>query len=231
MRIANGFGRHGRALLLALLLSALQPAVADDFEIEVLVFRHTAQTTTGAWTASGTGPSLASARRLAEAPESPAPDAAPLAFTKLPSTRHRLAGAGKLLAGSSAYEVVSHTAWRQPGDAGIAVYLGDEVAALAAPAAVEASLALPTPLGPRAEGTLRLQADTTDIRVGTDFVVMAGDTPLRVRSMRNLRSGELHYLDHAVLGIVLQVTALAPALIDAAPAAASGAVPAAPLSD
>ena len=233
MKMMKGFGRAGRALLLAMLWPSLQPVLADDFEVEVIVFRHTAQAAAGTWAASETGPALGSARRLADAEEHPAPDAEPMPFTKLPSTAHRLAGADRLLAGSSVYEVVSHTAWRQPGDAGVAVYLGDEAAMTPeAAAAPDAGLGLPAPVRPRAEGMLRLQVDATDMRVGTDFTVLAGETPLRVRATRNLRSGELHYLDHEVLGILLQVTPMAPASSGAPPVSAPEAVPPAPpLSD
>jgi hypothetical protein len=211
--------RRLRVLWLALLTVAL-PAPADDFEVEVIVFRHAAQAAGGAWAATDSVPNLVGARRLAEPEASAAPEAETVPFTRLPPTAHRLEGAARLLAGSAAYELIAHEAWRQPGESAVPVLVAETVNASAPPAVVpapESALLPATPARPRAEGTVLLQVAAPDMRVATDFVVLAGDTPLRVRASRNLRSGELHYLDHEVLGILLQVTSLAPPA--AAPAA------------
>lgn len=197
---------------------------AEDYEVEVIVFRHTAPQAAGAWASEEALPDFAAARRLAapdDAPPAvdPATGAAPgaPAFTALPPTSYRLAGAEKLLAASPAYEVVAHAAWQQPGDAGVAVYIGDPayasdaLPAAGAPTAIDGGSALPAaPSRPRAEGSLRLQVALPEMRVQSDFVVLAGDTPVRVKATRNVKSGELHYLDHELLGILLQVTSLAP---------------------
>jgi len=218
------------ALLSAVLWSGA--ALAEDYEVEVIVFRHTAPQAAGTWASTDSLPDVGAARRLAE-PAAAEPGAEPAPFTRLPSTALRLAGADKLLAGSAAYEIVAHEAWRQPGDAGVAVYVGDQrmesPADVAAPGAATATV-----LQPRAEGTLRLQVALPDMRVQSDFVVLAGETPVRVRATRNLKSGELHYLDHELLGILLQVTSLTPtpaSTAEMAPVSPNADVPAEEFSD
>ncbi len=228
--------KTGRRTALALVLLApawLASGVARaaDYEVEVIVFRHKLPQAAEAWAGTGALPDFGGARRLAV--PSDAADAAlvepmdgiaagPAPFTRLPPTDFRLAGAEKLLAGSADYEVVAHEAWRQPGEAGVAVYLGDPALNVeTAPAAVasdDVAAMTATPALPpraRAEGTLRLQVALPEMRVQTDFVVLAGDTPVRVKATRNLKSGELHYLDHELLGILLQITSLAPAAPEA----------------
>jgi len=214
-------GRMLLALGFALLCAA--PARAADYEIEVIVFRHVVADV-GQWSASQPLPDFGAARRLTEeaAAEARLP---PQPFARLPATMHRLAGAEKLLARAGAYEVLAHAAWRQPDSVAAPVYVGDS--APAAPTAPDnGGLA---PVRPRAEGSVTLQVAKPQLRILTDFVVLAGETPVHVRSTRNLRPGELHYLDHELLGILLQVTEVLPPA-DAVPA---GAGPAAgsPLSD
>lgn len=223
-------GRGAACTLLGLLAGFAAASVqAEDYAVEVIVFRHLAPQAAGAWASDEGLPDFSAARRLTLAADdaasvaATAPDAAaPAPFTALPASELRLAGAEKLLAGSAAYEVVAHVAWRQPGDAEIAVYIGDPAfganptdgtPAPAAPTASEpgGSTALALPSRPRAEGTLRLQVALPEMRVQSDFVVLAGDTPVRVKATRNLKSGELHYLDHELLGVLLQVSSLAPA--------------------
>jgi hypothetical protein len=193
-------GRVLAALGFALLCAAR--AVAADYEIEVIVFRHVVADA-GQWAASQPLPDFGAARRLedAVATEGLLP---PASFVRLPATMHRLAGAEKLLGRAGAYEVLSHAAWRQPDGAAAPVYLADS--APAAPAQPD-GVGLPRP---RAEGSVSLEIARPQLRVQTDFVVMAGETPVRVRDSRSLRPGELHYLDHALLGILLQVTEVLP---------------------
>jgi hypothetical protein len=198
-------------------------ARAEDYEVEVIVFRHAAPQAAGAWASEATLPDFGAARRLAEPADDvvAATDGAmgtasgPAPFTALPPTAFRLTGAGKLLAGSAAYEVVAHVAWQQPGDGVSAVYVGDPVATAgvgSAPGALDGGAAFAVaPSRPRAEGTLRLQVALPEMRVQSDFVVLAGDSSVHVKATRNLKSGELHYLDHELLGVLLQVTSLAPA--------------------
>jgi hypothetical protein len=181
-------------------------SLAADYEVEVVVFRH-AGADPGRWALPGSLPDFAGARRLATTEEAVPP---PAPFTRLPPETRRLAGAAKRVSGAAAYELVAHESWRQSGAAGVAVYVAD-----AAPVPAVADALAPTGR-PRAEGSVLLQETPTRLRVVADFLVLAGDTPVRVQANRNLRAGELHYLDHELLGILLQVTEVVPA--GAAPA-------------
>lgn len=199
-RVRGAAGRWRQALIGALLVAALGgPVHAAEYEIEVIVFRQEAAQSAGAWRAADTLPNFGAARRLRAPTAEPDANAAPesAAFTSLPPTALRLAGVEKLLNGSPAYEVVAHVGWRQPDAATEPVYIADETAPDGFPA------------HPRAEGTVRLRAAGSEIRVDSDFVVLADETPVRVQARRNVRGGELHYLDHELLGILLQVTPVA----------------------
>jgi hypothetical protein len=196
------------ALLLVLAFATAHASLAADYEVEVIVFRH-AGADPGRWALAAALPDFAAAlpdfaaaRRLVPAEQAMQPV---VPFTRLPSETRRLAGAAKRVSGAAAYELVAHESWRQPGAAGVAVYVAD---AAPRPAAADAL----APAGsPRAEGSVLLQETPTRFRVLADFLVLAGDTPVRVQASRNLRAGELHYLDHELLGILLQVTEVVPA--------------------
>jgi len=219
-----GLLRTARRMLATLGLALLcgAPALAADYEVEVIVFRHVVADA-GQWSAPQALPDFGAARRLVDeaAGETPLP---PPAFVRLPATMHRLAGAEKLLSGASVYEVLSHAAWRQPDSPVVPVYLADSAPAVPSPAGDGSA-----PMRPQVEGSVTLQVAKPHLRVLTDFVVMAGATPVHVRDARNLRPGELHYLDHELLGILLQVTEVLPpggaAPVGSAPSAG------APLSD
>lgn len=189
------------ALLLVLAFATAHASLAADYEVEVIVFRH-AGADPGRWALAAALPDFAAARRLVPAEQAMQPV---VPFTRLPPETRRLAGAAKRVSGAAAYELVAHESWRQPGAAGVAVYVAD---AAPGPAAADAL----APAGrPRAEGSVLLQETPTRLRVLADFLVLAGDTPVRVQASRNLRAGELHYLDHELLGILLQVTEVVPA--------------------
>lgn len=219
---------HGLGLALILGGFATSTLAAGNYEIEVIAFRYASTAATGEWSATDSKPDLRAARQLAPAAGGVATadvsSASDLPFVALDPSTYRLAGAEALLRRTAGYEVLAHAAWRQPGDAAQAVYLSDLPAAAAAEPAA-------TPPVAQLEGVLRLQVAEPDIRINTDFVVLAGTTPVRVRAQRNVRSGELHYLDHELLGILLQVTALdAPTTpIDAV--TPSAAAPAGPITD
>jgi hypothetical protein len=137
----------------------------------------------------------------------------PVAFHTLPESELRLTGAASRMARDNAVEVLQHLAWRQPSFAGSPggaprVYLRDEAARVAAPP--EAELALPSNPGAGVVRALRFEG-TVRLRIGryvyfdSDLVFMHEQTPLRLLESRRMRLGELHYLDHPLFGVIVQV--------------------------
>ena len=134
-------------------------------------------------------------------------DAVPLAaageprepFVALPAAELGLGGITAALRRSGSYRPLLHTAWRQPGvDArgAVAVAVADDS------------------VSPSVEGTLRLHrarylhlnADLLYRRAApadADVTLPAG---FRMAQSRKMRSEEIHYLDHPLFGVIVQVT-------------------------
>jgi hypothetical protein len=108
--------------------------------------------------------------------------------------------------------VLRHVAWRQPSFAGTpggapSVYLRDE----SPPAAGQAGAPQPAPdagagivRSPRFEGTVRLRIGRY-VYFDCDLLFMQESTPIRLFESRRMRLGELHYLDHPLFGVLVQV--------------------------
>lgn len=160
----------------------------------------------------------------------------PKAFTPLAQNEYRLSEASARLASSSNYQVLMHTAWRQPGlerDKAVAVQLQTQASAARAaePVDNEAYGALPEE---RLNGTVRLVLSRylhleTELyytpeesagyfsNVGLNSTEASPqDSGETMRSMlpryfllkdsRRMRSRELHYIDHPLLGVIALVT-------------------------
>lgn len=189
--------------VLAMALAAMRAAPAADYEIEVIVFRHAGA---GAEDRSPSGTLAVPPVGQALAEPDPALPV-PAAFSRLPPTMWRLSGAARRLSGSAAYEVLVHEAWRQPGEAHVPVRLAD---AMPVPDAPDSGSAGVPPPQPRVEGSVLLAQAGPRLRVVTDFLVRVGEQAVRVQDARSVRTGDLNYLDHELLGILLQVTEVLP---------------------
>jgi hypothetical protein len=64
---------------------------------------------------------------------------------------------------------------------------------------------LPEEAAPAVEGTLRLREAGPEIRVSGEFWVLLDSQRVKVSPNQNLRVGELRYIDHALLGLLVQV--------------------------
>ena len=159
-------------------------------EVEVIVFRYRAAANGQEWT---TAASLApqAAVQLAAAPLAGLGEVAD--FTAYATPDLRLTGVAQALNRAGAYEVLAHTAWRQPAAAGLAVSLAPPLDAQA-PA-----------LAPSLQGALRLRPAGADLRVDVDLLVPAGEQQVAVHAQQNVRPGELRYLDHPLAGVLLQI--------------------------
>lgn len=247
-----------RLWVFALLLGISGVALGEEprlFTVEVIIFEHAgaAAKQTEIWREPDADGAAEPAIRLdaltnAAVPRPPLGEAA--LFEPVPSTEYQLKSEARALKRSARYNVLLHTAWRQPGLApehAIAVDidqpLGSEPAET--PTATGSSLT-PSGSGPytapasqtdtavepkarqRLEGSLRLHLSRY-LHLAVDLTYFNGDmtTPehqflsdalavevvplsFHLQESRRLRSGELHYFDHPVLGVVALVTPYEP---------------------
>ena len=179
--------RWSGVILLSLLSLASPARAAPSFTVELIAFRYSDSAQASMWAAAELAPALGGATPLREAAKGESPDY----FTALPASALRLGGASAVLRKTAGYEVLLHTAWRQPGRAAGPIYLRSPV--------------LPEETVPALEGTLRLREAGPEIRVSGDFWVLLDTQRVKVSPNQNLRVGELRYIDHALLGLLVQV--------------------------
>jgi hypothetical protein len=212
-------------LTLAAFHSTASGAEPSAYQVEMIIFAHenAPQITSGV--PAQTLPSTGDAEQLAGDPQGKY-------FHALPSSELSLATAESILQNSSSYEVIEHVAWRQPGlgeNAAKAVHIqggpeyrtspvapqGYESSTLYADAPVAQSLK-------QLDGTvkvvlgqyLHLYTDLVLRRPVTTETLDDNQQSLRTNALyqfsiqkhRRMRSKELHYLDHPLLGILVQIT-------------------------
>lgn len=159
------------------------------------------------------------------------------AFSRLPDTELQLNDISERLAHSKDYEVLLHVGWRQPGlgpDRAPAVVLPLDWSPPSSPpeafpnpqgTAIGQSPFDYRPPGTRLWGTLRLLRERylhfqVDLRLrdesgdGSNGVEGDAATIYPMIQSRRMRVGELHYLDHPVLGVLVQVRELPPRHVD-----------------
>lgn len=191
--LRRGFGA------LALWGAATCVQAADWYQVEVIAFRYP-PAVTESWVAATALPDFSQSTRLAPI-ETAAPTAAtPLAYAELPPTLLHLTGAYQTLSKHGGYQVLLHTGWRQTETDSRAVYLTDQVSV----DATTESVANPQSI----EGTLRLQSGAKQFRITTQFIAHQNDLAVAVGEVRNVTLGELQYFDHALLGMLVEVTPL-----------------------
>ena len=179
--------RWAGVILLSLLTLAVPASAAPSFTVEVIAFRYSDSAQASMWAADEQAPALGGATPLREAVKGEAPDY----FTALPASALRLGGASAVLRKTAGYEVLLHTAWRQPGRAAGPISLSSPV--------------LSDEAAPALEGTFRLREAGQEIRVSGEFWVLLDTQRVKVSPNQNLRVGELRYIDHALLGLLVQV--------------------------
>jgi Peptidoglycan-binding protein, CsiV len=175
-----------------LLLAWVSVVTATEwYQVEVIAFRYPIEGDSS-WVSAPTLPDFGGALRLRE-PENPEQTDVSTMYAALAPHELQLAGAYKRLQGSSKYQVLFHTGWRQaPGDSR-PVYLTDRN--------IEAVEELP-----EVEGVIRLVTDGKAMQVRSDFVVRMPESVVAISESRPVTDAELHYLDHPLLGLIVQVT-------------------------
>lgn len=235
------------ALLLCLIPLTSQAEQPTWYEVELIVFSRTnPHWDAEAWPQFYERPALGPAIRLGENSASLlGRNYDPKAFTPLARNEYRLGEVSNRLAASSNYQVLMHTAWRQPGlerDKAIAVQLQTQAVAGAAEAAQPSEQGSMTGSGEpygalaveRLNGTVRLVLSRylhleTELyytpeesagyfsNVGLNSPEAApqeGGEPtygalpryFLLQDSRRMRSRELHYIDHPLLGVIALVT-------------------------
>ncbi|MGH8503534.1 MAG: CsiV family protein [Gammaproteobacteria bacterium] len=245
MRRKRSLWRSCAWLLAACLLStAATGAEPAAYDVEILIFKHeNAELADGA--PAQPFPRLTGAIDLSETRQGDA-------FHALPAGEFTLGGAQSVLADSSAYAIIEHVAWRQPGwnehnarpvhIHGGAQYQSFDNAAGSPRSASE--LGYPYSESRTAttfeelDGTVKVVLDRY-LHVYTDLVFR---TPVatqtvqgeglsssgnaiyeyRVQDHRRMRSRELHYLDHPLLGVLVRITPVAPAPVQPQPPETGG---------
>lgn len=197
-------------LLLVLVLStAASPGATDSeappwYDVEVLVFKHKTPAAGGElWPVDPGTLDLERATELVPIPQtSPLPgDAQP--FQQLGGAALTLGTAAGKLAASRDYSPLLHLAWRQP-----------VTAQADAPAVHLATEAAPG-VAPTLDGTLRVSRSRF-LHIDVDLLLRNPETDttaglVRLQQTRRVNSGEVHYFDHPLFGLLVKLTPYDPA--------------------
>ena len=217
--------RRLTALALAAIVAAMSamPAAASDrwFTVEVIVFDELPNQSLHdeLWPADPGEPSLQGAIELAHSHEGDS-GGTPHAFRLVNRSELSLLAVWNKLRGSARYRPFLHAGWRLPGLPSSA----------ARPAHVSANLVdgrfeaaqREVAERPTVHGTvtvslgryLEVAVDLLYHRPSSDEAPLLPAAPSRFRLVaeRRMRSGELHYIDHPVFGVLMQITPFQPGI-------------------
>lgn len=186
--------RFHTALSVVLVLTSSCVFAADWFQVEVIAFRYP-QETDSSWAAAPDIPDFSGAQRLIRPGADTEIDGAD-AYVALSSSQLQLAGAAQVLERSN-YQVLIHSGWRQPATDSRPVYLATPPADA-------------NPAAPTLEGVVRLAVAARAMHISSNFIVHLTDAPIAISETRAVSAGELHYFDHPLLGLLVQVTPVVP---------------------
>jgi hypothetical protein len=203
-------------LALAAAVAARDASAADWYQVEVLAFRYSVEENS-AWSPAPALPDFSQALRLAPAPEDSAATSGPTAWQTLPAHELRLAGARQALVRTGRVDLLFHTGWRQRAGEGRPIYLASQVEASGGGGAPR----------PFVEGAVNLTPAGPGFRLDSRFVAHTVEASILLGESRAMVEGDLHYLDHPLVGVILQVTAYAPP--GASPSSSEGVLPLNPL--
>lgn len=222
-----------RAALLLMLLLAPGLATARWYQVEVVVFRHSVTASTGGeqWPTTTELPDFSDSMDLITDLPAMADEPAdiqvasgpgPIAFKLLERNERGLNDVERRLRNSSEYAPLLTAAWRQPsfGVSGAKrVHLRDIDGHAAARAVQSVGGGAGVPATPRIEGTVMVKI-ARQMSVDIDFIYDHDGTPVRLKSARGMKLREVHYFDHPLFGVLVQVVPYD--LPDEDPAAGSG---------
>ncbi len=213
------------ALVALLLVGTALPVSARWYQVEVVVFEHTDGASRGneQWPELAVLPDYSQAMDLitdlpamTDEPASAAGAGAnePVAFVPLARADMRLAVIAQRLGTARGYHPLFATAWRQPsfGVAGARrVYLSDVPGSDRGSSRGTRTGILvdqtgpPDLLTPKVEGTVSLKVERL-LHVTVDFLYYHDNLPVRLQETRGVKFREIHYFDHPLFGVLVQVT-------------------------
>ncbi|HEX9583724.1 MAG TPA: CsiV family protein [Gammaproteobacteria bacterium] len=186
---------------LCMLLSPGAPAQDKWFQVEVIVFERLDDDALSAesWPPDPGRPPVDDSIELVAAGETPGEETATFAYRLLDRSQLNLRDSYGGLRYSKAFRPLLHHAWRQPG-------LRQNHARwvhLYVPPDGEGGFAA---AAPRVDGTLRVYLSRY-LHVDADLLYRRRgvETPFRLQTSRRMRSGELHYLDHPLFGVLILI--------------------------
>jgi hypothetical protein len=208
-----------RALIAALLLATAAAAGAADtdapawYDVEVLVFKNNAPADGGEiWPADPGHPDLEKAVELVPVPQANPLPGSPQPFQQLDETAFTLKTAATRLTGSPNYKPLLHLAWLQPAGAQTdapAVHIHTDGSRDAA--GTEDARTLDGSIRLSRSRFLHVDVDLVyhDAGVRSSASGSGSDEPptlFRLQQSRRVNSGELHYFDNPVFGLLVKVT-------------------------
>ncbi|MEM7542610.1 MAG: CsiV family protein [Pseudomonadota bacterium] len=191
---------------LALIICA--PCLGRWYQVEVIAFEHTDTgiETQEAWRELDELPkfsrAIAPIVALPEMDDEPEFDEpGPVAFALLAREERKLNGVFDRLQRLGGYRPLFHAAWRQPrltGRRARDLHLSDLNTRLTVPDQLVAEATT-------VEGLVKLNIARL-LHVDVDFVFFGNAPPVRLTARRKVKMRELHYFDHPLFGVFVQVT-------------------------
>lgn len=128
-------------------------------------------------------------------------DEMPMAFKALVSEELRLAPLAGRLSRSPEHRVLAHVAWLQPKF----INRGARFVHIKPLSDLEHDRLIMDSLGsPVVEGVLRVRSEQ-QLHVDADFVYQHEQVPVRLTETRRIRLREVHYFDHPLFGLLLEI--------------------------
>lgn len=189
-------------LVVALILGFDNALAARWYHVEVIVFEHLDESLNGDedWSVPDRLPNFATAIDLNDGT-----DAGSSGFTSLSPSSLKLAGVYQRLRGSANYRPVLHKAWRQPGYSANSVR---QVHISTRPVRDISSQNLDidaTGSEHWIEGTIGLQGGRL-LHLGAKFVYRNNGVTTNIAEFRQIKLKQIHYFDHPLFGVIVQVT-------------------------
>lgn len=189
-------------MLSLLMLNYGNALAARWYHVEVIVFEHLDPSLSGGedWSVPDRPPNFATAIELNDGAET-----GDRGFTALQGASFKLAGVYQRLRGSSNYKPVLHKAWRQPGYSANSVR---QVHISTRPNRdrLDQNLDINAARAEQwIEGTIGLQGGRL-LHVGAKFVYRNSEVTTNIAEFRQIKLKQIHYFDHPLFGVIVQVT-------------------------